>query len=58
MSARENPVVSAAPSEESPLYLLTYDHAVGCPNIQDEARKTIALLERHPEWKTGAQIEG
>lgn len=58
MSASENPVVSGAPSEDTPLYLLTYDHAVGCPNIQDEARKTIALLEEHPEWKTGAQIEG
>ncbi len=58
MNAEEKPVVPGIRRENMQLYLLTYDHAVGCPTIQDEARKTIELLEQNPEWKTGAQIEG
>jgi alpha-mannosidase len=51
----EAPAVSQV---AAPFYLLTYDHAVGYPKIQDEAHKTMALLDQHPEWKTGGQIEG
>lgn len=58
MNTTENQIVSGTRPESTQLYLLTYDHAVGCPTIQDEARKTIVLLEQHPELKTGAQIEG
>jgi hypothetical protein len=58
MKTSENPIASGARLEDLPLYLMTYDHAVGCPRIQGEARKTIELMEQNPELKTGAQIEG
>ena len=58
MNSEGNPVASQAGLENIPLYLLTYDHAVGYPKIQEEARKTMAMLDQHPEWKTGGQIEG
>jgi hypothetical protein len=45
-------------AEGASLYFLTYDHAVGYPKIQEEARKTIALVEANPEWRTGSQVEG
>lgn len=45
-------------SDDVQLYLLTYDHAVGYPHIQEEARKTIAMVEANPEFKTGSQVEG
>jgi len=44
--------------EDGPLYLLSYDHAVGYPKIQDEARKSVAFLDQYPELKIGLQAEG
>lgn len=44
--------------ENTHLYFLSYDHAVGYPKIQEEARKTMAMLDQYPEWKSGGQIEG
>jgi len=58
MSPAKNPSAPRVRPEDVPLYLLTYDHAVGYPRIQEEARKTAALLEQNPEWKSGGQIEG
>ncbi|MEI6217739.1 MAG: hypothetical protein WCP86_02470, partial [bacterium] len=55
----DSETLSPPPSPKGvPLYFLTYDHAVGYPRIQEEARKTMALLDQHPEWKSGGQIEG
>ncbi|MCY2931725.1 MAG: hypothetical protein NTV86_19975, partial [Planctomycetota bacterium] len=58
MSPAKSPSATSGIPEEAPLYLLTYDHAVGYPQIQGEARKTAAQLEANPEWKSGGQIEG
>ena len=53
-----DPAVSRTPPADVPLYLLSYDHAVGYPKIQEEARKTVARLDQYSEWKTGLQAEG
>ncbi|MCY2928312.1 MAG: hypothetical protein NTV86_02230 [Planctomycetota bacterium] len=58
MAAPVNPFASHVNPDEAPLYLMTYDHAVGYPHIQDEARKTIAMVEANPEFRTGSQVEG
>jgi len=58
MNEPKNPLQANGRPEDVPLYLLTYDHAVGYPHIQDEARKTIALVEANPEFKSGSQVEG
>ncbi|MEI7836481.1 MAG: hypothetical protein WCK05_08715 [Planctomycetota bacterium] len=58
MTAPVNPFASYINPDDVPLYLMTYDHAVGYPKIQDEARKTAAMLDANPEWKTGGQVEG
>lgn len=44
--------------EDGPLYLVNYDHAVGYPKIQEEARKSVSFLDRYPELKVGLQAEG
>ncbi len=41
-----------------PLYLISYDHAVGYPKIQKEARRSVEDLESHPELRIGLQAEG
>jgi len=43
---------------DGPLYLLSYDHAVGYPKIQDEARKSVGFLDQYPDLKIGLQAEG
>ncbi|MCY2924290.1 MAG: discoidin domain-containing protein, partial [Planctomycetota bacterium] len=58
MTAPVNPFASYINPDNVPLYLMTYDHAVGYPKIQDEARKTAAMLDANPEWRTGGQVEG
>lgn len=44
--------------KDGPLYLMNYDHAVGFPRIQEEARKSAAFLDQWPELKLGLQAEG
>jgi alpha-mannosidase len=44
--------------QDGPLYLLSYDHAVGYPKIQEEARRSVASLDAHPELRIGLQAEG
>ena len=43
---------------DAPMYLVSYDHAVGYPKIQDEARKSAAFLKDYPDLRIGVQAEG
>ena len=43
---------------DAPMYLVSYDHAVGYPKIQDEARKSAAFLNGYAELRVGLQAEG
>jgi alpha-mannosidase len=43
---------------DGPLYLVNYDHAVGFPRIQEEARRSASFLKEWPELRVGLQAEG